>query len=140
MSDGFVEKSIIYGQTFGRVTVMESSRLGIVIKVKNLELCKAFYRDILDLGQPVLDSSFWVEFKVSPESSLYLEKAEWDEPVPEAGGKIAWLYRTERLSKIREKLGSYGYSPSSACTDKVGFEVYRFADPEGNPFYIAPRL
>ena len=119
---------------------MESSLVSIVIKVKNLELCKAFYRDILDMGQPVLDSNFWVEFRISPEVSLYLEKAEWDEPVPQTHGRVAWMYRTEKLSEIKEKLMSYGYDAFNVCTDKVGFEVCRFTDPEGNPFFIAPRL
>lgn len=119
---------------------MDSSLFGVVIKVKNLELCKAFYRDILDLGQPLMDSNFWVEFKLTPMGSLFLEKAEWDEPVPQANGRIAWLYKTDKLSEIKEKLMSYGYNSCNVCTDKVGFEVCRFADPEGNPFYIAPRL
>ena len=36
-------------------------------------------------------------------------------------------------------LASYGYVPKKIPTDQVGFTVYRLHDPEGNPFFIAPK-
>ena len=54
---------------------MENSLFGVVIQVSNLELCRAFYRDVLGLGAPVMDSSFWVEFRLDSQSSLFLEKS-----------------------------------------------------------------
>ena len=55
---------------------MENSLFGVVIQVSNLDLCRAFYRDVLGLGAPVMDSSFWVEFRLDSQSSLFLEKSE----------------------------------------------------------------
>ena len=42
---------------------MKNSLFGVIIKVNDLDLCRKFYRDVLNLGDPVLDSSFWVEFQ-----------------------------------------------------------------------------
>ena len=117
---------------------MENSLFGIVIQVSNLELCKAFYRDVLGLGAPVMDSTFWVEFKLDDHASLFLEKSE----VLDTSGKrghISWIYRADNLDDLKEMLVSYGYITQKVATDLVGFSVYRLHDPEGNPFFIAPK-
>ncbi len=103
---------------------MENSLFGVVIQVSNLDLCRAFYRDVLGLGAPVMDSSFWVEFRLDSQSSLFLEKSE--------------VLDTSRNS-LMDILASYGYVPKKIPTDQVGFTVYRLHDPEGNPFFIAPK-
>ena len=43
---------------------MDTKIFGVVVRVRNLELCRAFYRDVLDLWTPLLDSNFWVEFRL----------------------------------------------------------------------------
>ncbi|MBR4884181.1 MAG: hypothetical protein IKZ33_02570, partial [Lentisphaeria bacterium] len=43
---------------------------GIIIKVRNLERCRNFYRDVLRLGNPVTDSNFRCEFSL-PQTGLY---------------------------------------------------------------------
>ena len=53
---------------------MKNSLFGVIIKVNDINLCRRFYRDILNLGDPVVDSSFCVEFQVSKDFSLTLEK------------------------------------------------------------------
>ena len=53
---------------------MKKKHFGIVIKVKNLTTCKVFYRDVLGLGDPVLDSNFRVEFQIDDSFCLILEK------------------------------------------------------------------
>ena len=118
---------------------MEKSLFGIVIQVSNLELCKAFYRDVLGLGAPVTDSTFWVEFKLDAHASLFLEKSDVLDSGAGKRGHISWIYRTEDPESLKETLASYGYITQKVSTDQIGFPVYRLHDPEGNPFYFTAR-
>lgn len=107
--------------------------------VKNLTVCKAFYRDILELGDPVLDSSFRVEFKAGDSFSLILEKSPFDVPLSPAG-RTSWLLNSGNAEKIRERMHRCGYPvPGRTCLEKAGKALCRFTDPEGNPFYVAGR-
>ena len=117
---------------------MENSIFGIVIKVRNLTACKAFYRDILGLGDPVLDSNFRVEFRCGKAFSLFLEKDVWDDPVPvPRSGSVSWFYSGGDALDIRKKMRTYGFSDSSVIVEnKAGRSFCRFADPEGNVFYV----
>ena len=124
---------VIYFKKAGN---MDNKKTGIVIKVKNLTSCKAFYRDILELGDPVLDSNFRVEFQRGS-FSLILEKTPWDDPLPPVSDRIIWLYRTADAKKIWAKMVSYGFQiPNLSDVVANGERLCRFADPEGNPFYV----
>ena len=115
---------------------MKKKRFGIVIKVRNLTACKAFYRDVLGLGDPVLDSNFRVEFRIEEFFCLTLEKSAWDAVLPPASGRVSWLFDADAKT-IRDRLKAYGYSvPSLPDTEKQGETCCWFADPEGNPFYV----
>ena len=115
---------------------MDNKKTGIVIKVRNLTVCKAFYRDILGLGDPVLDSNFRVEFQ-SGSFSLILDKSPWDEPQQPVSNRIIWLYRSADARKIWTKMVSYGFHmPDLTEVVANGERLCRFADPEGNPFYV----
>jgi hypothetical protein len=107
--------------------------------VENLDLCRAFYRDILGLGAPVMDSSFLVEFKLDAHSSLFLEKSEVLNAATASSSRISWIYKTEDPDSLLDILASYGYIPNRIPTDRVGFSVYHLRDPEGNSFYISPK-
>ena len=117
---------------------MENSLFVVVIQVSYLDRCRAFYRDVLGLGAPVMDSSFWVEFRLDSQSSLFLEKSEVLD-TSRNGGRISWIYKTDDPDSLMDILASYGYVPKKIPTDQVGFTVYRLHDPEGNPFFIAPK-
>ena len=121
---------------------MEKMAFGIVIKVKNLPSCKAFYRDILDLGNPVMDSSFRVEFRCGDSFSLILEKNIWDETGSASPERIAWFYGSGNVYDIQKRIHSHGYSEkcSISFAAKAGLALCRFTDPEGNSFYVpAPK-
>ena len=116
---------------------MKNTAFGIVIRVKNLTSCKAFYRDILNLGDPVLDSNFRVEF-FQDGFSLLLEKVPWDTPLAPGSARVAWFFCGGSAESIREKMNDYGYPVPLAPVqaDKGGKVLCRFEDPEGNPFYV----
>ena len=116
---------------------MEQQLQGIVIKVSNLEISRAFYRDILKLGTPVMDSNFWVEFKLQCGSSIYLEKLDEKAAAAAAKSRISWVYKTKDVSGLVERLGEYGYESTTAREVRVGFQLIKFYDPEGNSFYVS---
>lgn len=117
---------------------MENNLHSIVIKVKNIELCRAFYRDVLELGAPAMDSNFWVEFKLSDSVSLLLEKiGDMDLP-KDSLNRVSWILKTESTEFIIEKLRQYGYNPLAEQEYRVGFKMTKFNDPEGNAFYVCP--
>ena len=120
---------------------MENKKTGLVIKVKNLTPCKAFYRDILELGNPVLDSNFRVEFQCGNSFSLVLEKTPWDEPLQPPSDRIIWLYQMADAKTVWTKMVSYGFPvPNLSEVVANGERLCRFADPEGNPFYVPTRV
>ncbi len=115
---------------------MKKKRFGIVIKVKNLTVCNAFYRDVLGLGEPVLDSNFRVEFQIEDSFCLTLEKSACDAVLPRTSGRISWLFDAD-AETIRDRLKVSGYAvPNMPDTEKKGETYCWFADPEGNPFYV----
>ena len=116
---------------------MKKASFGIVIRVRNLTSCKAFYRDILDLGDPVLDSSYRVVF-IQGDFSLLLEKVPWETPLAPVSSRTAWFFRDGSAEAIRKKMNDYGYpAPLSPVNADKGGDVFRrFEDPEGNPFYV----
>jgi len=116
---------------------MGNNIFGIVIKVKNLTACKAFYRDILGLGDPVQDSNFQVEFNCGGIFSLFLEKKLWDEQLQSGSGSISWYWSLGDASDIQKKMQTHGFSDTSVIVEnKAGKSFCRFTDPEGNAFYV----
>lgn len=117
---------------------MKKTAFGIVLKVKNLPACRAFYRDILELGEPFLDSSFRVEFRFNEDFSLILEKDPWETALPPPGERVAWLYARGNAAMIRQRMTDYGYPVPAEITadDHAGMALCHFCDPEGNPFYV----
>lgn len=116
---------------------MQDNLFGVIIKVGNIDRCRSFYRDILQLGAPVMDSNFWVEFKLPGSFSIFLEKNE-SVNTPNAGNEnISWIYKTSDIDKMIERLKEYGFEPEEENSKRLGFKVCLFRDPEGNPFYLS---
>ena len=110
---------------------------GVVIKVKNLTRSKAFYRDILGLGDPVMDSNFRVEFRCGEAFSLFLEKNLWEEPELCCSRSVSWFYSAGKAREIQEKMQTYGFTDSDLIVENKGGRAFcRFSDPEGNAFYV----
>ena len=115
---------------------MDNPLYGIALKVRNLELTRSFYRDVLELGAPVIDSNFWVEFKLGEGVPLILEKALEDEVIPDSSGRISWIFKTDEIEPVVARLKLFGYDPKCEAIERIGLKVYEFRDPEGNPFLV----
>ncbi|MBO5803266.1 MAG: hypothetical protein J6R64_05950, partial [Lentisphaeria bacterium] len=91
---------------------------GIVIRVKDLDLCRSFYQNVIGLGMPVMDSSFWCEFNINGDSSLYLEKADKDETLPVSGGRIAWMLQVDNIQAFAATMEKSGYTQEHTSADR----------------------
>ena len=115
---------------------MQDNPHGVIVKVENLELCRSFYRDVLDLGAPVIDSNFWVEFALNKNVSLILEKIETGEHLSIRKGRVSWIYYVDNIEKKIKHLKKHGVKPRAEIEERIGYQVVCFNDPEGNPFYL----
>ena len=112
---------------------------GVIIRVKNVEKMRSFYRDVVDLGPPVVDSNYWVEFKISGETNLILEQIEADDqnsadaPIR---GATSWVRKVDDVDAFIAKLGESKIEPLGEERERFGKRVVTFLDPEGNAFHI----
>ena len=93
---------------------MRKSGAEILLRVRNLSVCRAFYRDVLALGAPATDSSFLCRFALAPDTFLTL--------VP----------RDPEL--VRDNLNAYGYRIREIET--AGRFAQEVLDPEQNPVHL----
>lgn len=115
---------------------LNASASGVIIKVRDLTLCRDFYSRVLSLGAPVMDSSFLVEFQRGS-FRLFLEKNDWETLPGPAQGNISWYFDAsdpeEVCRKIREFPGKCSVPEKMV---KGHRSMFRCLDPEGNTFFI----
>lgn len=118
--------------------MMKKSRFAIILKVANLDVCRFFYQNILDLGDPEMNSSFRVEFRTGEDCSLILEQQTPDEALSAIDYKspLSWKIRIKNLDEIKERLLDNGYEMPLKAKDHNGEFLLGCKDPEGNTFYL----
>ncbi len=114
---------------------MKNSLFGVIIKVNDIDLCRIFYRDVLNLGEPVVDSSFWVEFQMDNGFFLMLEKTA-ARFLEHESSATSWTCRVSSVKKVREHFRRHGYKLNMDRRLHEGEILYRCQDPEKNIFYI----
>ena len=87
---------------------MENSVFGVIIKVNDLDHCRIFYRDVLNLGEPLLDSSFAVQFALAENLSLTLEKNQGTF-LEHASSATTWFFECDDINALSEKLQNSGF-------------------------------
>jgi len=111
---------------------------GIVIKVNDLDICRTFYRDLLDLGEPSLDSSFAVRFTPADNFFLVLEKV--SAPFLEhASAATSWSFECDDIQALSKRLDASGYAPLTPLRGSCRTDFYRGRDPENNVFLVKER-
>lgn len=108
---------------------------GVLIRVKDLKTERYFYRDILKLGEPVVDSEFWVEFSAPDGSRIILEKSEASY-LEHLTSATTLVLATPYLQEVRQEMNSHKYPISEELKLHPGEAFYRGEDPEGNVFYL----
>ena len=113
---------------------MDAQRFAIVIKVNDLNNCRFFYRELLELGEPVVDSSYAVSFELMPGFRLILEKSA--APYLEhASAAASLLFTVSDLDRLRRRLEDAGYTPAFDNNPHLGGFLIG-SDPEGNLFRV----
>lgn len=114
---------------------MNAKHLGLIIRVNDLDGCRIFYRDLLELGEPLLDSTFACVFQLAEHLTLTLEKSA-AEYLEHASAASCLSIAVSDLKAFEEKLDSAGW-PLEKEPIRIGvIEYRRGADPEGNPIYF----
>ena len=117
------------------IKIMENQKYSLVLRVRDIQKCRTFYRNTLGLGSPVLDSPFWVEFQMCDGGKLCLESAD-PETLPVAGNTAVWMMEADE--ELLEQLSPYRL-PEQNVPAIMGYSVTAFRDPEGNVFYLTVR-
>ena len=108
---------------------------GVMIRVKDLDTARRFYRDFLMLGNPVVDSAFWVEFNAPDGTRIILEKTEAEYLVHDVSATTLVL-ATPHLEEVRKELEMHNYPIDRQEKAHPGEVFYRGLDPENNVFYL----
>lgn len=108
---------------------------GFILKVHDLERCRSFYRDILQLGQPISDSNFRTEFALGNDNRLILCKASGAN-LPKNEERSAIWFEPDDPTLQMELLTSSGYLPCGDALSVLLPDTKCFQDPEGNLVYI----
>ena len=114
---------------------MKNSLFGAIIKVNNIDLCRNFYRNVLDLGDPVIDSSFGVEFQINNDFFLMLEKTD-ARFLEHESSATSWCCRVDNIKEVHYRSRFHGYKLNMEKRLHEGEVLYRCQDPEKNTFYI----
>ena len=110
---------------------MKKDFVEIVVRVNDLDSCRIFYREVLQLGDPVLDSGFIASFNISGSAMLTLEKTDATF-LEHAGAATTWRFSVSNLEALRERMLYGGYELKM---DPSG-DFWRGTDPEGNVFLV----
>ena len=114
---------------------MKFSRFGLLIRVNDLPVCRSFYRDMLHLGDPVLDSAFTVEFALPGQMILRLEQNH-SPSLEHASSAASWILECEEPQKLFDELAYAGYNVEMREEARDSGYYFRGEDPEGNFFYV----
>jgi hypothetical protein len=114
---------------------MDTSKFGIVIKVNDLDNCRIFYRDILNLGEPLIDSSFAVQFSLAENLNLILEKNQGTF-LEHASSATSWSFECDNIEALSTKLQDSGFPGLFDAITFGSSQFYKGRDPENNVFYV----
>ncbi|HPN84061.1 MAG TPA: VOC family protein [Victivallales bacterium] len=116
----------------------KSKIYAVVIRTKNVEKLRNFYRDIIDLGPPNVDSNYWTEFKLGPDTNLVIELIDEESEGKglEAKNTVDWAIRIENLDAEKERLKQANMDPVGEESDRFGKRVIKYLDPDGNIIHL----
>ena len=119
------------------------SRACFVLSVADLAAERAFYRDVVGLGEPVMNSNVWVEFKLG-ECSFCLEQAASSKAPLPPHSRIEFLFFVDSLDEFETRYRAQEFPGASAEGEgipcgQMGIRAVQYADPEGNLFRVTDK-
>ena len=118
-----------------------SSRANFVLSVADIPAERAFYRDVVGLGEPVMDSNVWVEFKLDGGCSFCLEQAAPNKAPLPPHSRIEFLFFVDSLDDFESRYHALGFknaTEGSPC-GQMGLRAVQYPDPEGNLFRVTDK-
>ena len=115
-----------------------SIHVSFVLAVSDLAAERVFYRDVLGLGDPVLNSNVWVEFALGDGSSFCLEKAPAGRDTIPGNGHTGLLFVVDSVDEFDKRYREHGFEGESVgipC-EQTGIHARQYPDPEGNLFRV----
>ena len=117
-------------------------RISLVLSVADIAAERTFYRDVVGLGEPVMNSNVWVEFKLDGGASFCLEQAAPNKPPLPPHGRTEFLFFVDSLDEFEKRYrasGIQGAPAEGVPCGQVGIHAVQYPDPEGNLFRITDR-
>ena len=110
-------------------------RINVVfLYVLNLDKVRKFYEAAVDLGKPVVDAKWWVQYKLGDGSDLALHQVD-PKNVGTAGlghGSVKFSIEVDDIQGYTAKLKKLGANFHYEPRQEYGFWLAEFEDPEGN--------
>ena len=116
-------------------------RISLVLQVSDLAAERSFYRDTVGLGEPVMNSNVWVEFKLDGDASFCLEQAAPSRAPLPPHSRTEFLFFVDSMEEFEKRyraLGVQGAAEGIPC-EQAGFHAVQYPDPEGNLFRVTDR-
>ena len=118
-----------------------TAHASFVLSVADIAAERAFYRDVVGLGEPVMNSNVWVEFKLDGGSSFCLEQAAPNKPPLPPRGRTEFLFIVDSLDEFEKRYRSHapGDAPEGVPCGQLGIRAVQYPDPEGNLFRVTDK-
>ena len=110
-------------------------RINVVfLYVLDLAKTRKFYEAAFDLGKPLVDAKWWVEYAVGDGSHLALHQIDAKHAThAELGaGSVKFSFEVDDIQVYTEKLKKLGATFRFEPRTEYGFWLAEFADVEGN--------
>ena len=110
---------------------------GIVIRTSDMQKSRLFFRNVLMLGEPEMDSNFWLEFALPGGGYLFVEASPAPPIMLEGYRRMPWVYQPKNPSKVLSSLRKAGYDTEAKVMEQGGMTLHRVLDPDDNIFFVA---
>ncbi|HUJ08520.1 MAG TPA: VOC family protein [Verrucomicrobiae bacterium] len=111
------------------------NRINVVfLYAENLATLRKFYESAFDLGEPVIDAKWWVEYEVGDGSHLALHQADalHFDGADRSKNTVKFSFEVTEIQKFTDKLKTLGAKFHYGPRKEYGFHLAEFEDPEGN--------
>ena len=122
---------------------MNVNKINVVfLYAEDLARLRKFYEAAFDLGDPIIDAKWWVEYEVGDGSHLALHQADASrlEGTNRNGNTVKFSFDVTDIQKFTEKLKNLGAKFHYEPRKEYGFSLAEFEDPEGNVLRLYEKM
>lgn len=123
--------------------MLKTNRINVVfLYAQDLARLRKFYEAAFDLGAPLIDAKWWVEYEVGDGSHLALHQAEAShfEGANRKKNTVKFSVDVTDIKKFTEKLTTLGATFHYEPRKEYGFYLAEFEDPEGNVLRLYEKM